>query len=227
MHKFIRLPNYPITQLPNHPATQLPSYSITQSPLTDKQQEERQQMPFTFQKLQIPDLILIEPKVYSDSRGFFIETYKRSEFVENRIMDDFSQDNLSHSLRGTLRGLHFQKPPKAQAKLVMVLKGEVFDVAVDIRKNSPTYGQWVGLTLTDKKPQMLYIPVGFAHGFCVLSHEADFVYKVSNEYSQESDSGIRWDDPDIGISWPISDPLLSEKDITLPLLKDADLNFNY
>lgn len=184
-------------------------------------------MPFTFQRLEIPDVILIEPKVYSDPRGFFIETYKKSEFLEHGIFDDFVQDNWSHSTKGTLRGLHFQQQPGAQAKLVMVLKGEVFDVAVDIRKNSPTYGQWVGEILSDKKAQMLYIPVGFAHGFCVLSDEADFVYKVSDEYSKELDSGILWNDPDIGIDWPIADPLLSEKDIALPLLKDADLDFVY
>ncbi|MCI0494987.1 dTDP-4-dehydrorhamnose 3,5-epimerase, partial [candidate division KSB1 bacterium] len=155
-------------------------------------------MPFKFQRLKIPDVILIEPKVHTDSRGFFLETYKRSEFINNGILEKFVQDNFSHSSRGTLRGLHFQKPPKAQAKLVMVLQGEVFDVAVDIRKNSPTYSQWVGLTLSDKKAQMLYIPVGFAHGFCVLSDQADFIYKVSDEYSPELDSGIRWNDPDIG-----------------------------
>ncbi|MCU0644242.1 MAG: dTDP-4-dehydrorhamnose 3,5-epimerase [bacterium] len=181
-------------------------------------------MPFKFQRLKIPDLILIEPKVHTDSRGFFMETYKRSEFINKGILEKFVQDNFSHSSRGTLRGLHFQKPPKAQAKLVMVLKGEVFDVAVDIRKNSATYGQWVGLTLSDKKPQIFYIPVGFAHGFCVLSDQADFIYKVSDEYSPELDSGIRWNDPDIGIDWPISDPLLSEKDLSLPLLKDANQN---
>lgn len=181
-------------------------------------------MPFTFQRLEIPDVILIEPRIFSDPRGFFVETYKQSEFFENGITEKFIQDNWSHSGRGTLRGLHFQKPPKAQAKLVMVLKGEVFDVAVDIRKNSATYGQWVGLTLSDKKPQILYIPVGFAHGFCVMSHEADFIYKVSDEYSPELDSGIRWNDPDIGIDWPISDPLLSAKDQALPLLKQAALN---
>jgi dTDP-4-dehydrorhamnose 3,5-epimerase len=182
-------------------------------------------MPFTFQKLQIPDVILIEPKLYSDSRGFFIETYKKSEFIKHGIIENFVQDNWSHSTKRTLRGLHFQKPPKAQAKLVMVLKGEVFDVAVDIRKGSPTFGQWVGLTLTEKKAQMLYIPAGFAHGFCVLSNKADFVYKVSDEYSRELDRGIFWNDPDIGIKWPISDPLLSEKDLSLPLLKDVDLDF--
>jgi dTDP-4-dehydrorhamnose 3,5-epimerase len=193
--------------------------------LGKKQQEDTQQMPFIFQRLRIPDVILIEPKVHSDPRGFFVETYKQSEFFENGIKEKFVQDNWSHSSRGTLRGLHFQNPPQAQAKLVMALKGEVFDVAVDIRRNSPTYGHWVGVILTENKVQMLYIPVGFAHGFCVLSDEADFVYKVSNDYSLELDSGIFWNDPAIRINWPISNPLLSEKDLALPLLKDADLDF--
>ena len=183
-------------------------------------------MPFTFQQMKIPDVILIEPKIYTDTRGYFTETYKRSEFIENGINENFVQDNWSHSMKGTLRGLHFQKQPKAQAKLVMVLKGEVFDVAVDIRKGSSTYGKWVGLNLSGKKAQMLYIPAGFAHGFCVLSDEADFVYKVSDEYSPELDSGILWNDPDIGIDWLITDPLLSAKDMALPLLKDADLDFD-
>ncbi len=182
-------------------------------------------MAFTFQKLKIPDVILIEPKVYNDQRGCFVETYKRSEFIEYGIEEEFVQDNLSHSTKGTLRGLHFQKHPKAQAKLVMVLSGEVFDVAVDIRKDSPTYGQWIGLTLSNKKFQMLYIPVGFAHGFCVLSDEADFVYKVSDEYSPELDSGILWNDSIIGIEWPVSEPLLSPKDADLPPLNEADSNF--
>ncbi|UCE05619.1 MAG: dTDP-4-dehydrorhamnose 3,5-epimerase [bacterium] len=182
-------------------------------------------MSFIFQKLKIPDVLLIEPRSYIDERGFFAETYKRSEFIENGIKEEFVQDNLSHSSKGTLRGLHFQNPPKAQAKLVMVLKGEVFDAAIDIRKNSPTYGQYIGLTLSDKKIQMLYIPIGFAHGFCVLSDEADFFYKVSDEYAPILDSGIRWNDPDIGIQWPISEPILSERDAELPLLEQANLNF--
>lgn len=183
-------------------------------------------MPFTFQKLEIPDVILIEPKVHRDPRGFFMETYKRSEFIANGIAEEFVQDNFSHSTRGTLRGLHFQKPPQAQAKLVMVLKGEVFDVAIDIRKNSPTYGQWIGMFLSDNKFQMLYIPKGFAHGFCVLSEETDFVYKVSAEFAPELDSGILWKDPAIGINWPISEPILSHKDAMLPLLCDANINFS-
>ncbi len=181
-------------------------------------------MPFTFQRLSIPDVILIEPNVHRDSRGFFMETFKQSEFLENGIAEKFIQDNWSHSSYGTLRGLHFQRPPKAQAKLVMVLKGEVFDVAVDIRQGSPTFGRWVGLLLSHSRPQMLYIPAGFAHGFCVLSDEADFIYKVSQEYSPELDSGILWNDPDIGIGWPIASPLLSNKDQALPRLKDAYLN---
>lgn len=184
-------------------------------------------MPFRFIKLKIPDVILIDPKVYRDVRGIFMETYKKSEFLANGIKDDFVQSNLSHSVRGTLRGLHFQKPPKAQAKLVMVLKGEVFDVAVDIRKGSPTFGQWVGLTLSEKNPQMLYIPAGFAHGFCVMSEGADFFYKVSDEFSPECDSGINWNDPEIAIKWPVSDPILSEKDLALPLLKEAARDFIY
>lgn len=184
-------------------------------------------MPFEFQRLTIPDIILITPHVFNDSRGFFTETYQKSAFLKNGIPDEFVQDNFSHSIRGTLRGLHFQKPPQAQAKLVMVLKGEVFDVAVDIRKHSPTYGQWVGLTLSDKKAQVLYIPIGFAHGFCVVSDEADFLYKVSAEYSPELDNGIFWNDPDIGIDWPIAEPILSHKDIKLPLLKDANHYFDF
>jgi len=184
-------------------------------------------MPFLFQRLEIPDVILIEPKVFSDPRGFFMETYKRSEFVANGIHELFVQDNWSHSCRGTLRGLHFQRPPKAQAKLVMVMKGEVFDVAVDIRKNSPTFGRWVGMYLSDKKAQMLYIPKGFAHGFCVLSDEADFIYKVSDEYCRELDGGIRWNDPTIGIPWPIAEPLLSVKDTQLPLLHDVNWDFDF
>ena len=184
-------------------------------------------MPFTFRKLTIPDVILIEPKVFKDERGFFIETYKKSEFVANGITDEFVQDNLSHSVKGILRGLHFQKHPRAQGKLVMVQKGEVFDVAVDIRKGSPTYGRWISVVLSDKNFQMLYIPVGFAHGFCVLSEEVDFLYKVTDEYAPDFDRGILWNDPAIGIQWPISKPILSSKDVLLPPLHEADINFDY
>ena len=184
-------------------------------------------MGFRFQKLDIPDVILIEPRTFEDPRGFFMETYKRSEFVANGLPGEFIQSNYSHSIRGTLRGLHYQKPPQAQGKLVMALRGEVFDVAVDIRRGSPTYGRWVGATLSDENFHMLYIPVGFAHGFCVLSEEADFVYLVTAEYAPELDSGILWNDPEIGIRWPISEPLLSPKDARLPLLWDTGGDFVY
>jgi dTDP-4-dehydrorhamnose 3,5-epimerase len=184
-------------------------------------------MPFQFQRLEIPDVILITPKVFGDSRGFFMETFKRSEFNEFGITNQFLQDNYSHSERGVLRGLHYQKDPMAQAKLVTIFKGEVFDVAVDIRKGSPTFGNWVGVTLSEKKPQMLYIPEGFAHGFCVLSKTADFTYKVTAEYSPENERGIIWDDLDIGIEWPIKNPKLSERDKKMSNLKDADIEFVY
>jgi dTDP-4-dehydrorhamnose 3,5-epimerase len=184
-------------------------------------------MPFRFQRLDIPDVILIEPRTFEDQRGFFMETYKRSDFAANGITGEFVQSNYSHSIRGTLRGLHCQKPPRAQGKLVMALRGEVFDVAVDIRQGSPTYGQWVSAILSDENFHMLYIPVGFAHGFCVLSEEADLIYLVTAEYAPELDSGILWNDPAIGIHWPIAEPMLSPKDAQLPLLQDADLDFVY
>jgi len=180
-------------------------------------------MPFHFQRLNIPDVILVEPRTLEDQRGFFMELYKRSEFAANGIPDEFVQDNCSHSIRRTLRGLHYQRPPQAQGKLVMALKGEVFDVAVDIRKGSPTYGQWVGAILSDKDFHMLYIPVGFAHGFCVLSEEAEFFYKCSDFYSPKDERCIRWNDPDLAIDWPINDPVISEKDAAAPLLEDAEL----
>lgn len=184
-------------------------------------------MPFRFERLSIPDVILIEPQIFGDQRGFFLEMYKRSEFLANGIKEEFVQDNFSHSTRGVLRGLHYQRPPRAQAKLVTVLRGTVFDVVVDIRKGSPTYGQWVGITLSDQRRQMLYVPVGFAHGFCVLSEEADFAYKVSTEYAPELDSGILWNDPALGIPWPIDEPVLSSKDLHLPRLCEAPVDFVY
>ncbi|MBD3291225.1 dTDP-4-dehydrorhamnose 3,5-epimerase [candidate division KSB1 bacterium] len=184
-------------------------------------------MPFTFQRLDIPEVILIEPKIFNDPRGFFLETYKKSEFEQNGIKVNFKQDNLSRSAKGTLRGLHYQTDPHAQAKLVTVLNGEVYDVAVDIRRGSPTFGKWVGVHLSVENKRILYIPAGFAHGFCVLSESADFMYKVTNEYDRESERGILWNDPAISIDWQISDPILSERDAALPLLEDAFINFDY
>lgn len=181
-------------------------------------------MPFEFKRLEIPEIILIEAKYFDDNRGFFLETYRLSTFTAHGIPYTFVQDNRSYSGHGVLRGLHYQKQPKAQGKLVTVLRGQIYDVAVDIRKDSPTYGQWVGLELTADRFQMLYIPEGFAHGFCVLGQEADVLYKVTEEYAPETDRGIYWNDPEIGIHWPIMDPILSAKDAQLPLLKDADNN---
>tara|TARA_B100000886_G_scaffold302649_1_gene232812 strand:+ start:46 stop:591 length:546 start_codon:yes stop_codon:yes gene_type:complete len=181
-------------------------------------------MPFDFKRLNISDLVLITPRAFQDARGYFMETYKRSEFVDNGLDDAFVQDNFSHSVRGVLRGLHFQKAPEAQAKLVKVVRGAIFDVAVDIRRDSPTFGQWQGVSLTEENGHMFYIPAGFAHGFCVLSEEVDFTYKVSAEYAPALDRGVRWNDPAIGIDWPMETPLLSEKDEALPLLETADLD---
>lgn len=184
-------------------------------------------MPFHFKRLEIPELVLIEAQAFEDGRGFFMEVYKKTEFSAIGVQQVFVQDNYSYSVRGTLRGLHYQNQPKAQAKLVMVLRGEIFDVALDIRKGSPTYGQWVGVVLTGQMHHMLYIPAGFAHGFCVLSKEADILYKVTEEYAPALDRGILWNDPEVGIRWPIEKPVLSAKDVQLPLLKEADNDFVY
>jgi len=184
-------------------------------------------MTFSFLNLKIPDVKLIIAKHYVDERGYFLESYKESEFFRNGINVKFVQDNFSHSVKGALRGLHYQKNPKAQAKLVTALKGEIFDVAVDIRKNSPTFGQWVGEILSEKNHKLLYIPEGFAHGFCVLSEEADVLYKVNQEYSPEDERGIVWNDPEINITWSTNKPILHEKDSLLPTLKNAENNFIY
>jgi dTDP-4-dehydrorhamnose 3,5-epimerase len=182
-------------------------------------------MPFHFERLEIPDVILVTARHFADHRGFNMETYKQSEFVDNGIPWRFVQDNRSYSTRQVLRGLHYQLQPRAQGKLVMALAGEIFDVAVDIRRGSPTYGQWVGATLSADRFNMLYVPVGFAHGFCVLSEQADVLYKLTDEYAAPLERGVRWDDPDIGIDWPVADPIISERDTRLPMLREADNNF--
>lgn len=184
-------------------------------------------MPFRFRRLEIPELVLIEPVVFGDHRGFFMETYKFSAFSAFGIREQFLQDNHSLSRRGVLRGLHYQNPPKAQGKLVRVLRGEIFDVAVDIRKGSPTYGRWVGVRLSEENRLMLYVPPGFAHGFCVLSDWAEVHYKTTEEYSPEHEAGILWNDPEIGIHWPIADPVLSERDKRWPPLREALNLFEY
>ena len=184
-------------------------------------------MPFTFKKLEIPEVVLIEPKVFTDNRGFFLENYKYSEFADFGIKDNFVQDNHSKSIKGVLRGLHYQKLPKAQAKLVRCISGEFFDVAVDVRKGSPTFGKWVGEILSAENKKELYIPIGFAHGFCVLSDEAEIAYKSSDEYSPENEGAIAWNDPTINISWSTKNPIVSEKDSQNKSLNEADNNFVY
>ncbi len=184
-------------------------------------------MPFTFSRLAIPDLILIEAKAFVDERGFFSETFRRSEFLKHGIPCSFVQDNHSRSRRGVLRGLHYQKQPAAQAKLVSVIRGEILDVVVDIRRGSPFYGQWMAVVLSDQNHRSLFIPEGFAHGLLVLSEEADVSYKVTAEYSPENERGIIWNDLAVGIDWPIKTPILFSRDACLPVLKDADNNFEY
>lgn len=180
-------------------------------------------MPFEFERLKIEDVILVKPKVFGDNRGFFMESYKKSEFFENGIDVEFNQDNHSKSSARVLRGLHYQAAPYAQAKLVRCSKGRIYDVAVDIRPNSPTFGKYVKVELSEENKQMLYIPAGFAHGFVVLSDEAELLYKASGEYNQNADRGILWCDKDINIDWGIDfEPVLSEKDKNQPLLKDIN-----
>lgn len=178
-------------------------------------------MPFHFIKSDIADCIIVEPRSFGDSRGFFMESYKKSEFAANGINVDFRQDNHSFSTKNVLRGLHYQKSPAAQAKLVRVIKGAVWDVAVDIRKSSPTYRKWISVELSEQNNRMFFIPEGFAHGFLALTDEVHLMYKCSNEYAPECDAGIIWNDPELGIKWPVETPLLSDKDARLPLLKDT------
>ncbi len=179
-------------------------------------------MPFEFKQLEIPGPVLIEPGIFLDGRGYFLETYKKSDFVANGIDYEFVQDNHSFSKQGVVRGLHFQLPPVAQGKLVKVVGGKAWDVAVDIRKSSPNYLKWVGVELSDQNHNLFFIPPGFAHGFVVLSEEIHFLYKCTTQYSPEHERGISWDDPQINIQWPVEDPTVSERDKQLPLLKDAE-----
>ena len=178
-------------------------------------------MPFTFESTDIPDGILITPRVFEDERGFFLETYKRSDFIAAGIKEKFVQDNHSFSTKNVIRGLHYQKPPRAQGKLVYCTQGAIWDVAVDIRKNSPMFCKWVATELNDENKQMLYVPPGFAHGFAVLSQTARVTYKTTSEYSAEHDAGIIWDDPDIGVDWRLQEPILSGKDKENPLLANV------
>jgi len=177
--------------------------------------------------LAIPEVKLVAPRVYRDERGFFLERYRRDAFEDAGIACEFVQDNHSRSQRGTVRGLHFQRPPHAQAKLVSVTRGEIFDVAVDVRVGSPTYGRWVGAVLNDDTLHQLFVPPGFAHGFVVRSEVADVLYKVDAQYAPAAEGGLRWDDPALAIDWGGLDAIVSEKDQSLPILAHLDSGFAY
>lgn len=171
-------------------------------------------------------VILLEPKVYGDNRGFFMESYNERQFKDLGIHYEFVQDNHSLSVEsGTLRGMHYQLNPMAQTKLVRVLAGAIYDVVLDIRKNSPTFGQWEGFILSAENKRQLLVPKGFAHGFCTIVPNTEVLYKVDQYYSPEHDRGILWNDPDLGINWPTSSPILSDKDHKHPVFKDAEINF--
>ena len=167
----------------------------------------------------LPEILIIEPSVFQDERGFFMETYQQRRYTEAGIESIFVQDNLSCSIRGTLRGLHYQVK-QAQAKLIQVIEGAILDVALDIRRGSPNFGQWTSAHLSDENKRQLFLPQGFAHGFCVLSESAQVVYKCTDFYAAEDEGGVLWSDPTLAIAWPISEPLLSEKDSQLPCLAD-------
>jgi dTDP-4-dehydrorhamnose 3,5-epimerase len=178
-------------------------------------------MPFEFKRLEIPDVILIKPRVFEDERGFFMETYKKEDFEKAGIRGEFIQDNHSKSEYGVLRGLHFQREPYAQAKIVRCVRGGIFDVAIDLRKNLSTFGKYVGVNLSEENKYQFHIPRGCAHGFLVLSDVAEVIYKVDNVYAPNHESGLIWNDPDVNIPWPIDNPALSQKDQKLPMLRDV------
>jgi dTDP-4-dehydrorhamnose 3,5-epimerase len=184
-------------------------------------------VPFEFKpSSDLPAVVLIEPHPSIDERGWFLESYKKSEFRKHGIPFEFVQDNHARSTAsGVLRGLHFQKQPAEQGKLVRCVLGELFDVAVDIRKGSPTYAKWVSATLSEENQHMMWVPPGFAHGYLTISAASEVLYKVTSEYSPAHDRSVRWNDPTIGIKWPITNPILSKKDAEAPLLADADSNF--
>jgi dTDP-4-dehydrorhamnose 3,5-epimerase len=173
-------------------------------------------MPFSFEKPAIRGLLIIRPDRFEDNRGWFMESYKHSAFSKAGIPDTFVQDNYSLSTKGVVRGLHFQVPPYAQGKLVSVVRGKVWDVAVDLRVESATYRQWYGVELSEENQTLFYIPPGFAHGFCALADDTRFLYKCTAEYHAPSERGIKFDDPDIGISWPVQNMIVSERDAALP-----------
>ncbi len=180
-------------------------------------------MPFEVEKKELDGVVLLKPRVFDDSRGFFLETYKKSEFEANGITANFVQDNYSRSKKGVIRAIHYQLPPFAQGKLVQVIKGRVWDVAVDLRKSSPTFKKWVGVELSEENHHLFYIPPGFGHGFVALSDEVHLLYKCTAEYDKASERGVRWDDPELALPWGIDTPIVSEKDVELPFLDSAEL----
>ena len=178
-------------------------------------------MPFSFEKLAIPDVILVKPRIFKDERGSFLETYERRAFEAAGIFGEFVQDNHGvSSRRGVLRGLHFQRDPQAQAKLVRCLRGRIFDVSVDLRRGSPTYGKFVAAELDGESQHMIYVPRGFAHGYITLSDGSEVQYKVDAPYAPAAEGGLIWNDPDVAIPWPIQDPSLNDRDLKWPRLKD-------
>lgn len=178
-------------------------------------------MSFSFHPLEIPDVVLVRPRRHEDARGWFSELWRRSAFTEAGIDADFVQDNVARSAANVLRGLHFQRPPRAQGKLVQVTHGRVFDVAVDLRPGSATRDRWVAHELAAGSGELLWIPAGFAHGYAVLGDGAEVAYKVTAEYDATLDAGVRWDDPTLAIPWPLDEPIVSERDRLLPLLENA------
>ena len=184
-------------------------------------------MPFNFEETLIKGLVIITPDIFKDERGFFYETYKKSDFQKVGIKEEFLQDNQSFSVKNTIRGLHFQKEPYAQGKLVRCIYGSIWDVAVDLRKDSETYGKSYNIELSEENKKMIYIPPGFAHGFLVLSEKAEFLYKCTSEYAPQAEGGIRWDDPFFNIPWPVrrEDVLISSKDEKLPYTNELDKDF--
>ena len=177
-------------------------------------------MSVTRIETKIPDLVLLEASAHGDDRGFLLESFREDLWAEHGVSGPFVQENHSRSTKGILRGLHFQTSP-GQAKLVRCVRGAIWDVAVDLRRGSPTYKQWEGVELSDENHRQLFVPVGFGHGFCVLSDIADVAYKLTSVYDPDTEAGIRWDDPDVGVEWPIADPQLSERDRVAPPLADV------
>ena len=184
-------------------------------------------MPFSFRRLEIPDVLLITPNIFEDERGFFMETYKLSEFKKLGVEYNFVQENFAKSKKNVLRGLHYQLEPKSQGKLVRCVRGKVWDVAVDIRKGSPWYGKWVKVELSEENKNILWVPRGFAHGYVSVEEDSEILYLTTEEYAPQFERGILWNDPTLKIDWGVDSPIVSQKDGKLPLLEKTENNFVY